>query len=232
MSPGFDRLLREPLPGVAPTSVRAEPVTVVHSSRVEGEAIALCVRASSRAGAEPHVRVGRGGGAWRPAAGTVVVLDHEAEASSLLPAAVATLVRQESRVVLLVRELTDPVAEAARHAGASAVLSARGPVEAIVVAVDSCLLGARPRPSPLGAAGALPTGPATPRLTVRELAVLEMLLSAEEPSAAEVASRLGISVNTVKVHVANVRRRLGRLEGRNRVSLRGALEERGWLEVR
>lgn len=211
---------------------RRELVTVVHSSRLEAESIALCIRTASRAGADPRVRVGRGREAWQPSRGVVVVLENGAvESPSALAPAVATLVGRGAQVVLLARDPRDPVAEAARHAGASAVLSEASSVDEIVSAVDHCLLGREARGS-LGDAGALPSEARVQHLTGRELAVIELLLSVEEPSAALVAAELGISVNTVKVHLANVRRRLGGVDARNRVALRGALEERGWIEVR
>lgn len=219
--------------GDAAAAVRRELVTVVHSSRLEGESIALCIRTASRAGADPRVRVGRGREAWQPSGGAVVVLDHAAAgAVQAVASAVATLVRQGSQVVLLTRDPRDPIAEAARHAGASSVLTEGGSADGIVSAVDHCLLGRDSRATSLGEAGAVPSEVKAQHLTGRELAVIELLLSAEEPSAALVAAELGISVNTVKVHLANVRRRLGDVDARNRIALRGALEQRGWIEVR
>ncbi|PPG24065.1 helix-turn-helix transcriptional regulator [Rathayibacter toxicus] len=232
MPPGLKSLPGEFASSAVVPPPRAEVVTIVHSSRLEGECLALCLRAGSRVCSEPRVRAGWGRYVWQSARGSVVVLDEKVESASLIPAAVAALVRQGSKVVVLVREVAAPVAEAARYAGASAVVSDRVSVEEVVAAVESCLLGARPRTVSLGDAGSMPSKPRSQQLTARELAVLELFLSADEPATATVAERLGISVNTVKVHVANVRRRLGDVDSRNRVALRGALEERGWLELR
>lgn len=66
-------------------------------------------------------------------------------------------------------------------------------------------------------------------LTLRERQVIEALYAGPDVSVDDVAGRLGLSVNTVRVHIANVRRKLqGRHTG-NRAALQAALTDAGWL---
>jgi len=66
-------------------------------------------------------------------------------------------------------------------------------------------------------------------LTTREQAVVESYYSSPEATVEDVSEQLDISVNTVRVHLANVRRKLaGRYVG-NRQALYAALVDKGWI---
>lgn len=67
-------------------------------------------------------------------------------------------------------------------------------------------------------------------LSPREQQVIEQYFSHPDANPASVADDLGISVNTVRVHLANVRRKLVGRHTRNREALRAALIDRGWLD--
>lgn len=66
-------------------------------------------------------------------------------------------------------------------------------------------------------------------LTPRERALVEVLFADEPPSLPSAAERVGMSLNTARVHLANVRRKLGGQHTGNLSALRHALTARGWI---
>lgn len=67
-------------------------------------------------------------------------------------------------------------------------------------------------------------------LTEREKDIVRLLCVGSPLDTAVAAERLGISVNTVNVHLRNIRRKLGDRYTGNRHALRDALVDAGWLE--
>ncbi|NQX11951.1 response regulator transcription factor [Microbacteriaceae bacterium VKM Ac-2855] len=203
-------------------------VSVIHPSRLEAESIALFMRREARG--RPAVEVLHGDRPWREAAGRVVIVDRASERPSLLPMVVRELTERDAKVVLLVGASADPVAQAGRFAGAYAVVEEKAPLSALLDVVEHGLAGHLRRRDVFGEAWQSSLSSRGDGLTPRERSVVELMVSSEEPSIDEIATELGMSPHTVRVHLANVRKRLGGERAKNRVSLRRALEEHGWID--
>lgn len=67
------------------------------------------------------------------------------------------------------------------------------------------------------------------QLTPRESEVAHAFCGSDLLSPEQIASQLGLSPNTVRVHLSNVRRKLGDRYTGNRDALRSALIDRGWI---
>jgi DNA-binding NarL/FixJ family response regulator len=117
-------------------------------------------------------------------------------------------------VVLLVDDARAVWTAAARHAGVQAVLDRDAPAGQIAAAIDAVTAGlivldpGAVRPNPRTVAG---DDGEERALTTREREILEMM--AEGLSNRVIARRLGISMYTVKFHVAAI---LGKLRARSR----------------
>ena len=68
------------------------------------------------------------------------------------------------------------------------------------------------------------------RLSPRETEVAHAFCGAEALNPDDIAQRLNLSPNTVRTHLANIRRKLGDRYTGNRDALRSALVDRGWLD--
>lgn len=66
-------------------------------------------------------------------------------------------------------------------------------------------------------------------LSPRESQVAQAFCGEEELDPPEIAVRLGLSVHTVRVHLVNIRRKIGNRYTGNRAALRSALVENGWV---
>ncbi|NQX29597.1 response regulator transcription factor [Microbacteriaceae bacterium VKM Ac-2854] len=203
-------------------------ISIVHPSRLEAEAAALYLGTEARI--RPNVETIARGGDWRACRGGVVIIGHDPERASLVPMMVRELTERGARVILQVADDADPVAQAGRFAGAYAVLREKGPLAPLLDVVDHALAGHARRQDTFGEAWQNSLTARGDDLTPRERDVVELMVSAEEPSIEEIGARLGMSPNTVRVHLANVRKRLGGERAKNRVSLRRALEEHGWVD--
>jgi DNA-binding NarL/FixJ family response regulator len=184
------------------------PVVVVQAHRVLREA--LRERIDREPGLAIHAAVAHAADAVDALAatdGAVVVLD-EPEAHEQVHQAVADL-RQANdvRVLLLLRTSEPAKVTAAIQAGVSGVLSCDAPPESLAQAVRTIASGAcvldESALRHLAGQWAQFTQPV---LSVREREVLSLVATGS--SNAEIASRLYVSTETVKTHVAHLLRKL------------------------
>lgn len=182
----------------------------------ENDGLAATVEASLRNKGGLHVVVGRSralGQLIEEHDPVVVVL---ASRAARVAAALETMgsIPRTPAVILIVDDPRAAWTTLARHAGVQAVLGRDASPEQIAAAIDAVtagLIALHPdvlRPVPRGVAG--DTGEER-ALTTREREILEMM--AEGLSNRMIASRLGISMYTVKFHVASI---LGKLRAGTR----------------
>jgi two-component system, NarL family, response regulator YdfI len=182
----------------------------------ESDVLAATVEASLRDKAGLRIVVGRSRALGRlieehdPV--VVVLVSTAARVASALETMGSVL--RTPAVILLVDDPRGAWTSAARRAGVQAVLGSDAPPEQITAAIDAVtagLIALHPdvmRPVPRAAVG--DTGEER-ALTTREREILEML--AEGLSNRMIARRLGISMYTVKFHVASI---LGKLRAGSR----------------
>jgi DNA-binding NarL/FixJ family response regulator len=132
----------------------------------------------------------------------------------------------EVRIAVYTAEADAELAQGALGAGASAVLLKDGPVDDLV-RVLTALQEGRSYLDPALAGEALgnPASAGRPRLTERELAVLELL--AEGMGYEEIGARLSLGTETVRTHV---RKASGRLQAANRTQVVAAALRLGLIE--
>jgi DNA-binding NarL/FixJ family response regulator len=146
------------------------------------------------------------------AAPDVVLLDLYMPGGDGLATLSALRERRPDLTVIILSASEEPRdVEAALAAGAAGYVSKSIDPRDLPATIRQIVDGAGPRRDnrPVGAARAVPTGPADGgrKLSDRELAILRLV--AEGMSNGEVGRRLGITEQTVKFHLANVYRKLG-----------------------
>jgi DNA-binding NarL/FixJ family response regulator len=132
--------------------------------------------------------------------------------------------RPRTLVAVYTAEADADLARQALAAGAAAVVLKEAPLQDLVRALESVLLG-RPYVDPGLARAALGGGPDRPTLTERESEVLALL--ADGLSHEEIAQRLQISAETVRTHLQKARSRLG---AENRTHAVATALRRGLIE--
>jgi NarL family two-component system response regulator YdfI len=182
----------------------------------ESDALAATIEAALRDEVDVHVAVGRPRALGRlieehdP---TVVVL---ASTAARVEAALETIVGllRVPPIILLVDDPRAAWTAAARRAGVHAVLGRDAPVEQITAAIGTTTAGLITlHPDVFRTAARVTFGDAREEraVTAREREILEMI--AEGLSNRAIARRLGISMYTVKFHVASI---LGKLRAGSR----------------
>ena len=168
-----------------------------------------------------------------PARVTLLMAEHED--SRTLPRTLRALSSGSSRVILRYdgAERSADILETADRFGVWATVDARDDVRGLVELVRRGLT--RSSASSGFHTTALAgwhhaTDPEASALTEREKAVVRLLCGDTPLDTAAAARRLGISVNTVNVHLRNIRRKLRDRYTGNRQALRDALADAGWLE--
>jgi DNA-binding CsgD family transcriptional regulator len=169
----------------------------------------------------------------RPA--RVTVLLSAMEPPNTLPRTLRAVTAASSRVILSYdgsarsTELLDTADRFGVWAMYDARTDVRGLVDLVRRALSTPASTSRNATSSL-ARWHLAITPDRPGLTTREREVIQLLCANDPLDTARAAEQLGMSVNTMNVHLRNVRRKLeGHYTG-NRLALRNALIEVGWLE--
>jgi NarL family two-component system response regulator YdfI len=182
----------------------------------ESDMLATTMEAALRDTADLHIAVGRPralGRLLEEHHSTVVVLASTAERVGSALQAIGEVLRAPP-VILLVEDPRAAWTAAARRAGVHAVLGRDAPVEQIAASIRAAAVGLITLPPEVfrGAAhSAFGEAGDDGALTAREREILEMM--AEGLSNRMIARRLGISMYTVKFHVASI---LGKLRARSR----------------
>ena len=114
-------------------------------------------------------------------------------------------------------------------AGAWAVSDAADGPGALFALVDAACHSHRTSHGGPSASWASPTAAIADGLTPREAQLVALMTEHPEASAALLGERLGVSANTVRAHLANIRKRVG-VAAPNRFALLTALRDGGWLE--
>ncbi|RZJ10847.1 MAG: response regulator transcription factor [Acidovorax sp.] len=112
-----------------------------------------------------------------------------------------------ARIVLVSASVAPDAIHEARARGADGFLFKSASAEDILNAITCALAGQPCFPIHSGHSTASPRGPATPSLTARQLDVLALLCTGKPNKV--IARDLGLSENTVRVHVAAIFAQLG-----------------------
>ncbi len=146
-----------------------------------------------------------------------------------LPRFIRELSSRGTRVLLCTKNSTSSAADAAALAGAAAIYDTNGGVGEFLDAVRSTLANPSPSPEPIGSTwgGSVPARSLA--LTVAEQRVVDTLFT---PCAttASTALTLGLSVQTVRNHLTNIRGKLTGTPTSNLTSLRFALIDAGLID--
>lgn len=161
--------------------------------------------------------------------GRAVILDRSFCAPARIPRLVSRLVQSDKPVIVLTDSLSDELIHAAALAGVYSAFNIHEPLAGLVDQVDAILRGQAWGQHLTGNQWSAALNQEPGGLTDRELDVVMHYLDGREPSIRDVADEMGISPNTVRAHLANVRKKLGGRPTKNTLALRTALVEKGWL---
>lgn len=173
---------------------------------------------------------------WRPPAGTVTspaaVLNGVHEEESSLPRLMNELMARQVRTLLIYDDAkpSDELRGAAHDLGIHLHFGVRGDPYTLVDQVRHLLAGRTWAQDRSREEWVRTLESTKERLTNREQVVVDAYYSTPETTIEEVAGQLGISVNTVRVHLANVRRKLAGRHVGNRQALHAALVDKGWID--
>lgn len=158
-----------------------------------------------------------------------VVIDQDFVPMNTLPRFIRAVASRGSKVILCVRRDAGNVEEMGVLAGASAFYTRGSGVSELLDSIRRALDGRPAEVSEPGLMWAAPRRAEGVSLTPAEQRVVDALFT---PGASTVsaAAALGISVNTVRNHVSNIRGKIGATPARNLDSLRFALMQLGILE--
>ncbi|MGF3055972.1 LuxR C-terminal-related transcriptional regulator [Microbacterium sp. YY-01] len=162
---------------------------------------------------------------------SVVLAVHES--AEIIPRLIRASVARGSRTVVVYdgarpqRELLD----AAMHLGAWNACDVRQDQRMLVGQIRSAISGDRWERDRFAEHWSRALEHPVEHLSHREREVIDAYFAADTVTPDHVAAQLGISVNTVRVHLANVRRKLSGRHTSNREALRAALIDQGWLDA-
>lgn len=162
----------------------------------------------------------------------IVVFLSIHESLKTMPRVLSTLQSGGARVIVVYDSKTAHVdlIEAGRQLGAWSFFDARGEVTVLLEQIRSAAHGTPWAQDTVSSTWARALGGGKPGLSPRETAVIESLFVEGNEGPAEVAEHLGMSVNTVRVHLANVRRKIPDRYTGNLDALHDALVDIGWLD--
>lgn len=153
------------------------------------------------------------------------------EPPEVIPRYLSTMRARGSRVVFVYDQALphDELIEAALGFGVWSLCDAREDIEVLKNHVERARTGRRWEQDSTSEIWARKIDQARSGLSARESQVVQGFCGEPPLDPEEIADELGLSVNTVRVHLANVRRKLGDRYTGNREALRAALIDRGWL---
>ncbi|HMR48017.1 MAG TPA: LuxR C-terminal-related transcriptional regulator [Arachnia sp.] len=200
-------------------------VTVVSSHRLAGTALALFLQGELGC----HVLWQKPG---EPVPAPIVVLYGVHEELSSLPRLMSEHMSPGTHGLLIYDDArpSDHLLDAAHTLGLRNTFGVRGDPQLLVDQLQDLLEGRTWSQDRARAEWVRSIESQEEGLTRREQAVVECYYSGAGANVEEVATRLGISVNTVRVHLANVRRKLAGRHVGNRQALYAALVDKGWLD--
>lgn len=158
----------------------------------------------------------------------LIIVHSDFVPTDQLPRLIGREARKQRRVVFLHGHVPQETEHAARLAGSQQLVADTGSRTEIIEAIHRALKSPAPGEVASGVSWTQASERTTQYLTQAEERVLDALFRSEDITLADIASELGISINTVRNHLANVRKRVGDGSGRNRHSLQHELERRGW----
>lgn len=165
----------------------------------------------------------------KPATVTVLLASHEAPET--VPRSLAQLRGSGTRVVFVYDGSLphEELIEAASGFGLWSLCDVREDIVVLTDQVQRALVGRVWERDRMAEQWSRRLAQNTQRLSNREVQVAQAFCGVEALDPKEIAEQLGLSVNTVRVHLANIRRKLGGRYTGNRDAMRAALLDRGWL---
>jgi|SRR5690625_3955144 len=162
----------------------------------------------------------------------IVVFLSIHEPLKTMPRVLSTLRAGRARVIVVYDRKTAHVelVEAGRQLGAWSFFDIRGEITVLLEQIRSAAQGTPWAQDTVSTTWARALAGGKPGLSPRETAVIESLFVEGHEGPSEVAEHLGMSVNTVRVHLANVRRKIPDRYTGNLDALRDALFDIGWLD--
>jgi DNA-binding NarL/FixJ family response regulator len=216
---------------VPPAKPRRIRIHVVHESRMLAEAISVKLKTLL-----PGASVDGWTKSWHvynnrdQSVADVVLLDNELSNGTPTAAKVGTLVPHGTGIVVIGSTTYPPAIRRVLAAGAHAYVLQSDPSETVAAAVASASRGDVTVSDSVAELIADDTAPAVPALTLRELEIASAYLSGSGASVPETAARFGLSAETVRTHIAHVRRKYS-LDGETvtKMELRRRLIRDGWI---
>lgn len=205
-------------------------ITLLMASRLEADCLSVYlasrVRSLSRI---THITDPKMTDQDRTLLAGVVILDTNFCEASRIPRLVFRLAQEKRRVILLADANQRDVVHAAALAGVYSAFSLEDPLAGLVDQIDAVLSGRSWGQYLTGNQWSAALAHDTNGLTAREAEIVTLYAGDAGQTVIEIGDALGISVNTVRAHLANVRKKLGGAPTKNTLALRTALVEKGWL---
>lgn len=200
-------------------------LTVLTSHRLSGTSLAIHLQA--KLGCDV---------AWQhpgeAPAGPSAILNSVHEEPASIPRIMKDLLSREIRTLLIYDDArpSEELLAAARELGVRGTFGVRGDPHVLANQVRDLIAGRTWSRDRAREQWSRSLESHEEKLTQREQDVVKSYYSRPGAAVEDVAEHLGISTNTVRVHLANVRRKLSGRHVGNRQALHTALIDKGWLD--